>query len=561
LQDLTGRVGESLRTLADVFRNRDLRRLELASAGSVLGNWGYLVALYVYAYDQGGAAAVGLVTVIRMIPAAVTAPFTASLADRFDRKLVMVGADVTRAALMALAAATIWLDGPTAVVYCIVALSTITSGAFLPAEAALLPSLARSPGELTAANVATSTVISTAEFVGPALGGLLLVVTSIPIVFVVNGVSFLWSAALLLGIRSHGALEAEEQIEDGENDEQEPAGGQLTELTAGARAILGNRDLRLLSGLYTAQTLVAGALEVLIVVIAFELLGTGEGGIGYLNAAVGAGGLVGGFVALVLATRHRLASDFGLGIVLFGLPLALIAVFDSMPVALVGLAVIGLGNSLVDINAITIMQRTVPDAVLGRALGALDAILLASIGIGAMLAPALIRFLGLRPMLIGTGLLLPLLAILTTAALRSLDRRAQAPAHVALLRAVEILEALPEATIERLAASLTEVRLPAASIVIREGDTGDLFYVIGEGEVEVAGKTLGAGGSFGEIALLRDVPRTATVTATTDVVLYALERDVFVAAVTGHKPAHATAEAVVAARLGAFASDRVRFIE
>jgi len=560
LQGLTGRVGESLRTLADVFRNRDLRRLELASAGSVLGNWGYLVALYVYAYDQGGAAAVGLVTVIRMIPAAVTAPFTASLADRFDRKLVMVGADVTRAALMALAAATIWLDGPTAVVYCIVALSTITSGAFLPAEAALLPSLARSPGELTAANVATSTVISTAEFVGPALGGLLLVVTSIPIVFLVNGVSFLWSAALLLGIRSSGAVEAEEQVEDGD-DEQEPAGGLLTELTAGARAILGNRDLRLLSGLYTAQTLVAGALEVLIVVIAFELLGTGEGGIGYLNAAVGAGGLVGGFVALVLASRHRLASDFGLGIVLFGLPLALIAVFDSMPVALVGLAVIGLGNSLVDINAITIMQRTVPDAVLGRALGALDAILLASIGIGAMLAPALIRFLGLRPMLIGTGLLLPLLAILTTAALRSLDRRAQAPAHVALLRAVEILEALPEATIERLATSLTEVRLPAASVVIREGDTGDLFYVIGEGEVEVAGKTLRAGGSFGEIALLRDVPRTATVTATTDVVLHTLERDVFVAAVTGHKPAHATAEAVVAARLGAFASDRVRFIE
>ena len=146
-------------------------------------------------------------------------------------------------------------------------------------------------------------------------------------------------------------------------------------------------DLRLLTGLYTAQTLVAGALQVLIVVIAFDLLGTGEGGIGYLNAAVGAGGLVGGFVALVLATRKRLASDFGLGVALFGVPLALIAVFDSMPVALAGLAIIGLGNSLVDISAITIMQRTVPDAVLGRALGALDAILLGSIGFGAVLTP------------------------------------------------------------------------------------------------------------------------------------------------------------------------------
>jgi MFS family permease len=558
LQGLTARVGESLRTLGDTLRNRNLRLLELATTGSVLGNWGYLVALYVYAYDQGGAAAVGLVTVIRMIPAAAAAPFTASLADRFDRKLVMIAADVVRAGLMALAAVTIWVDGPTAAVYCIVALSTITSGAFLPAEAALLPSLARSPGELTAANVALSTVISTSEFVGPALGGLLLVVTSIPLAFLVNGASFLWSAALLLGISGYSEAVAEPKTEN-EPTEQEPSSPRFAEVTAGARAILGNRDLRLLSGLYTAQTLVAGALEVLIVVIAFDLLGAGEGGIGYLNAAVGAGGLVGGFVALVLATRHRLASDFGLGIVLYGIPLTLIAVSDSTAIAVASLAIIGLGNSLVDISAITIMQRTVPDAVLGRALGALDAILLASIGIGAMVTPWLIHVVGLRATLIGTGVLLPLLVIPTVTALRSLDSHA-APAHLAVVQAIDILGALPEATLERLALSLQEVRLPAGSIVIREGESGDLFYVIGEGEVEVAGRTLEPGDSFGEIALLRDVPRTATVTATTDVVLYTLERDIFVAAVTGHEPAHASAEAVIAARLEAFASDRVRFI-
>ena len=233
----------------------------------------------------------------------------------------------------------------------------------------------------------------------------------------------------------------------------------------------------------------------------------------------------------------------------------------STLVTLAGLVIIGLGNSLVDISAITIMQRTVPDAVLGRALGALDAILLASIGIGALLTPLLIHVMGLRATLIGTGLLLPALVILTAAALRSLDRRAPAPAHLGELRAVDILKALPEATLERLASSLQEVRLPTGSIVIREGDIGDLFYVVGEGEVEVAGRTLAAGESFGEIALLRDVPRTATVTATTDVLLYTLERDIFVAAVTGHEPVHAAAEAVIAARLGAFTSDRVRFID
>jgi len=559
LQELTTRVRESLRALADVFRSRDLRRLQLASAGSVIGSWAYIVALLVYAYDQGGAAAVGLVTVIRMIPSAVAAPLTASLADRFDRKLVMVAADVIRAALMALAGMTIWLDGPPGVVYFLVALTSVTSTVHLPAEMALLPSLVRSPGELTAANVTMSTVVSSAEFVGPALGGLLLVLTSIPMVFMVNGASFLWSAALLLGISSRGSPAEEEQTETDLTEGEAPS-RRFAEATAGARAIVANRNLSLFAGLYTAQTLVMGALEVLVVVIAFDLLGTGEGGIGYLNAAIGVGALVGGFVALVLATRNRLASDFGLGVVLFGIPLVLIAVSGSTLLTLVGLAIIGLGNSLVDINATTIMQRTIPDAVLGRALGALDAILLASIGIGAFLTPLLIHVVGLRATLIGTGLLLPVLVLLTATTLRSIDRHALAPAHLAELRAVDIMKALPEATLERLASSLRELRLPAGSIVIREGETGDLFYVIGEGEVEVAGRTLEPGDSFGEIALLRDVPRTATVTATTDVVLYTLEQDIFLAAVTGHKPVHAAAEAVIAARLEAFASDRVRFI-
>ena len=554
MRGLTKRLTEPLQDLAAVFRNRDLRRLELASAGSIIGNWAYAIALFVYAYDQGGAAAVGLVSVIRLIPAALAAPFTASFADRFDRKRVMITADIVRAVLMALVATIVWVDGPAPVVYCLVALSTVTSTAFLPAEAALLPSLARGAGELTAANVALSTLEATASFVGPALGGLLLVLTSVPVVFAVNGATFVWSAALVLGIKSRGAPGNTERAED------EQSAGRLAEATAGVVAISGSRDLRLLAGLFTAQTLVAGALDVLIVVMAFDVLDVGEGGIGYLNAAVGVGGLVGGFVALMLAARGRLASDFGIGVALFGLPLVVVGVLDSIPIALLGLAIIGLGNSLVDINAITIMQRTVPDAVLGRALGVLDALLLGATGIGAVLAPLLIHFVGIQTTLVATGVLLPVLALLGARGLRALDSR-PAPAHVALLRAVDILEALPEAMIERLASSLAEVRLPAGSAVVTEGDVGDLFYVIGEGAVEVAGKTLGEGDSFGEIALLRDVPRTATVTATTDVVLYALERDVFVAAVTGHAPAHATAEAVVASRLGGFKFDRVRIID
>jgi MFS family permease len=221
-------------------------------------------------------------------------------------------------------------------------------------------------------------------------------------------------------------------------------------------------------------------------------------------------------------------------------------------VALLALALIGLGNSLVDVSALTIMQRTVPDEVLGRVLGVLEGVLLGSIGLGALLAPLLIETAGIRWALVATGLLLPALALLGSDQLRSIDRRSAAPAELQLLQGVPILAPLPLATLELLAGSLREVRHPAGAVVIREGEAGDRFYVIGEGEVEVAGRRFGRGEGFGEIALLRDVPRTATVTATSDVTLYALERDEFIAAVTGHEPARAAADAVIAARLAAF---------
>lgn len=554
MQGVGARIVESGQAVGAVFRNRDLRRLELAAAGSIIGNWAYFVALAVYAYGQGGAAAVGLVSVIRMIPAALLAPLTSTLADRFDRKHVMIGADLVRAALMLVAAATIASDGPAALVYIVVGLSTVTSTAFRPAQSAILPGLARSPKELTAANVALSTMEATATFIGPALGGLILVLTNVQIVFAVNAASFLWSAALLLALRTTDeATLVRRRSKAGD-------GRKLDQLTAGLRAIAGDRHLRLLAGLYTAQTLIAGALTVFVVVTALELLDVGEGAIGYFNGALGAGGLVGGFVALVLATRGRLASDFGLGIALYSLPLVLLGAAPSVATALVAFGMIGLGNSLVDINAITIMQRTVPDEVLGRALGVLNSLLLASIGIGALLAPVAIRLVGVRSALIGAGVLLPALVLLSIRHLRALDRLV-APTHVELLRGVPLLEPLPEAMLERLAASLVELRLPAGSVVIREGDSGDRFYVIAAGTVEIAGAPHGRGESFGEIALLRDVPRTATATATTDVVLQTLDRDTFVAAVTGHEPAHAAAEAVIAARLGSFVPERTRIAD
>lgn len=538
-----GRARTALRALRDVLSSPALRRLQLAWVGSILGGWAYLVALGVYAYGQGGAAAVGLVGLIRLVPAALAAPFTASLVDRFSRVGVMVASDVARFGLMLAAAATIAANGPPPLVYALVAVSTIAGTVFRPAQAALLPTLVRSPSELTAANVASSTLESVGTFLGPAVGGLLLAVSSPEVVFAVNGASFLWSALLVLGLRRF-ELPHERS---GAHDARDGNG-----VLGGIRVIAGEPTLRMLVGLYAAQTLVAGALNVLVVVTSFELLDLDEAGVGLLYAAVGVGGLVGGFVALLLSPGGHLARDFAFGLALFGFPLALIGGAPIAAVAVVGLAIIGIGNSIVDVNALTIMQRAVPDAVLGRALGALDGLLLGTLGLGAVLAPALIAAVGAEAALLVTGALLPVLAIVSRPRLRTLDRVTSAPPAAELLRRVPMLAGLPGSVLERLARETSPVSFAAGHVILREGEPGDRFYVVERGTVSIRGRHLQAGEAFGEIALLRDVPRTATATAVTDVALVALEREPFVAAVTGHAPSAAAADAVIAARLGSF---------
>jgi MFS family permease len=540
---LRQRVTTAAAAFGDVFRTPALRRIQLAWAGSVLGNWSYVIALGVYAYDQGGAAAVGLVGVLRLIPAAVAAPLLSTLADRMRRELVMIGSDAFRAVLMVVAGIVIAVDGPAPVVYGLVVVATIAGTVFRPAQAALLPSLVRDPRELSAANVVASTVESVGSFAGPALGGLLLAFTNVEVVFFANAISFVWSALLVLGV--HTAAPERQAHEAAEE-----RGSFLREASAGMVSIVGEPWLRLLSALYTAQTIVAGAASVFTVAVALDLLEIGNSGVGWLSAASGLGGFVGGLAALGLAMRSRLASDLALGLVLNGVPFAVVAAFPSTPVALAALAVVGIGNSVVDVSAITLLQRAVPDAVLGRVLGAIESLLLAGLGVGALLAPLLISVGGLRVALLAAGALLPALVALSWLALRRIDVVAQAPEATGLLRALPLFAPLPLQTLERLASQLVEARLPAGTLILRRGDPGDRFYVIASGEVEIEGRRHGPGAFFGEIALLRDVPRTASVTAATDVRLLTLEREEFIAAVTGHEPSAAAAEAIVSARLG-----------
>jgi MFS family permease len=545
MSGLWGRVAESFGALGKVFANPGLRRLELAFLGSTMGHWTYVVGLSVYAYEQGGTTAVGIISVLRLLPAAIASPFLATLADRYRRERVMMSTDLIRAVLMCIAAFVIATDGPALVVYAVVILTNLVGVAFRPAQAALLPGLARNPAELSAANVAASTLDAVSTFAGPAIGGIILALWNVEAVFGLNALWFLSSAVLLLGLRAPAPADSP-RSEDGSRP------GFLTELSEGFAAVKSDRNVSTVTALYTAQAFIAGALNVLVVLVALELVDAGNAGVGYLSAALGIGGFVGGFVALVLATRGRLAADFGIGVVLFGVPFLVIGVVASYPVALIAFAVVGLGNSVADIAALTLFQRIVPDHVLGRVLGVLEGILLGAIGLGGLAAPLLISVLGAKPTLVAAGVLLPVSTLLAGRRLAAIDRTTDAPARTTLLRGVPLLGVLPEQLLEFLASTSASLSLPAGATVVREGEVGDRFYVIESGEVEILGRTFGPGASFGEIALLRDVPRTATVTALTDVELVTLERDVFVTTVTGHGPAHATAEDVVAQRLGSF---------
>ena len=329
----------------------------------------------------------------------------------------------------------------------------------------------------------------------------------------------------------------------------------LRESAAGFATILRSRDLRALVGLYAAQCVVAGASAVFIVAVALDMLDLGKAGVGYLDATMGIGGLVGGFVALVLAQRGRLAFDFALGVFLWAGPLLLIAAWPTLPSAIIALLLIGLANSLVDINVYTILQRVVSDDVMGRVFGALESALIGAMALGALLMPILISTVGLRAGLLVIGAAVSAVALLALPRLLSIDRTTLAPAGIDLLLGIPMLAPLPERIIERLARSLVTVELKAGEAAVREGEEGDRFYIVERGTLAVSKggeriAELGRGDSFGEIALLRDVPRTATVTAATDVVLLALDRRHFIPAVTGHGDAHEAAELVISSRMG-----------
>jgi MFS family permease len=554
-----GAVRETRASLSTVFRNPALRRLNLALAGSMIGDWAYATAIAVWAYDVGGAVAVGVWGTVRLTLGAVLTPFGAALADRISRRTVMVAADLLRAVLVLAAAGCVYWDAPAAVIFVLATLSPLVGTPFRPAQMAITPSLVDSPDELTAANGVASTLESLAFFLGPAIGGLLLAVADVSVVFVLNAVTFLWSAVLVAGLRvpDRGTEPAPDPVgapDEDPVDVEEMAVGFLRESLAGFGVIWRNRDLRLVAGLYCAQTVVAGASLVFTVTIAFEMTDLGAAGVGYLDATLGVGAIIGGLAAVALASRRRLASDFGWGVVFWALPLLLVSVWPEAAGAFVAMAIIGVANPIVDVNAMTILQRIAPDAVLGRVFGALESALVATMALGSLLMPALIAGPGLRWGLAVIAVPIVAMGLMALPRLRELDGRVGEPAETTLLAGITLFQPLGLPLLEQLSHRLTRVDVPAGGIVVTEGEAGDRFYVIESGRLDARHdgqllSTMHAGDSFGEIALLRNVPRTASVVASQDSVVYAMERDDFLGALTGSHELRSRTEVVAARRM------------
>ena len=327
----------------------------------------------------------------------------------------------------------------------------------------------------------------------------------------------------------------------------------------GFARIRADRTIALITGLGLIQTFTRGCLIVFTVVVAIDLLDTGDPGVGVLNAAVGAGGVLGSILAFGLVRRGRLGSWFGVGIALFGAPLALIGLVPEQAAAIVLLGVVGIGNALIDVAGFTLLARLTDETVLARMFAGFEAILTLGVAAGGLLAPVIIELVGIRPALVVVGLLAPLAVLASLPALKRLDARMRVrDADIEILRGVGMLRALPAATIEQLAARLHHTEFAPGETVFEQDERGDRFYVVESGEAEVVRdghlvKTLVESDCFGEIALLQQRLRTATVRASTRQPLRvsALQCSTYLTAVTGYPASAEAGEAIVTTRLEA----------
>jgi MFS family permease len=541
----TGQLAAVLRALKIDFGNRDLGLVWLAKGATSFSTWAFAIALGVYGFQAGGALAVGLAALVRLAPGALASPFAGVLSDRYPRRSVLVGSCLAVSLVLAAATAAAALDASAALIFALAGAFTVASSGYLPAEGALLPLLARTPQELSAANVTQSSMDNAGFLAAAVCSGVLLGLASPAVVFGVAGAVSLLASLLLAQVRRD---ERPEYAHDGE------ISGMWAETTLGFRTLFEERGLRLPGVALIVLVFFEGAADVLVVIMALELLQLSEGSVGFLNASWGIGGLLGAAALMLLLDRNRLVIALAGGSFVLGLATALPGAWPVALAGYVGWLGIGFGYTFIEVAAKTLLQRLGSDETLGRVGGSIESSRLAAMAIGSIAAPAIVALLGTRGALVAFGALMPVFVLVCWRQLRAFEVGVPvAEVSFRLLRENSIFEPLPVATLERLSHDLTPVPAAAGEEVITQGERGDAFYLIEEGEVEVFenGKFRrkeGPGESFGEIALLHDVPRTATVRASAETRLLALTREQFLGAVTGHRRSRQAADSVVEAR-------------
>ena len=530
----------------DILRNRAIRRIEIAWTAGTAADWAFLVVLLVVAYDEGGTLAVGILGAVRVLPAIVAAPFATSLVGRFRGDRVLTAINVLRCGGAVATACVVAADLPMEIMFVLAGVVAGAGSLVRPIQNALLPALARTPGELVASNVASSVGEGLGTFAGPLLAGALVASTGSVEASVIVAAVFAGAAAAVTGVRFEGDTDAR-----GGAPAATRPGAHLREIP---RMLRRYPAATVIVGDFVAQVFVRGVFIALTVAVSIELLGLGEGGVGMLNAAVGLGGLVGALGSLRLAGGARLGSVFVIALAAWGVPLVVMGAWPVAAVALVGLFVTGISNAILDVSGFTLVQRGVGNEDRVTMFAVMEGLFGVGLLLGSLAAPALDALLGTRGALVVAGAVLPLCALLSGRIVRRASGRdPTSEEHLVLLRSNELFAPLPLTALDRLSAGMTPRAFEPGEVVMRKGEPGDHYVLIVEGRLEVTDgdrmlATLGPGDGVGEIALLREVPRTATATAATSVVAYTIDAPLFLDAVAGPAAA-AAAERLVASRL------------
>jgi hypothetical protein len=536
---------------ASAFRNPDLRDVGFAYALFSAAEFGSWIALLVYAFDQGGSSAVLVITLVQVVPCVVLGPLLGAVVERWTPARSLVAGYGLQAVAMGGVAAAVDAHAPYALVVALTPLITLALTVTRPAQSAVLPAAVCTAEELTAANVMTGWTESAAALVGPFAAGIALGLRGIVAALVIMSVlplgSLLLSFRVVRRLSRHGLTASA--------PEQEGAGVAAL-LRSSLSRTFRDPGIRVLLLITTFFWVLMGALDFLSVVVALQVLHTGPGGPGFLTAAVGAGGLAAVSLTAFLVGRHPLSPTLVLSLLASVGALALVAVHPSIGLAVVLFAGVGAGTAVFNATGKTLMQRAAPADAIAGSFAVLESLMDLGLGLGGLLAWAGVQLVGPRAALVVPAVAAVVLLAVLGRRIRDVDASATVPqVEIRLLRSIRIFAPLPAPTIELVARELEPLTVSAGTRVITEGERGDRYFAVADGELDITRgaeqlSRIGRGDGFGEVALVRDVPRTASVTAATDCLLYGLDGDVFLETVTANASAGRVAVEIVDRHLG-----------